>query len=331
MQGATTTVLCPKLQVTKVPGSSSVSANDPIGFAITVSNGGVGVANNVTLIDKVPTDPGLAWSISGLSPSGCKLSMNVLTCHLGNMNPGGSTSINLASGTSRDTCGDVDNTASATTTNGAAAQSSAGVTVNCPDLMVTKTAASNPVNAGQNAVFNITVNNLGPGVARAATLSDALPTGVSWSEDSAACKIFGGLMSCNFGDLASGQMQTVHVTGTTPARLCGPLKNTATVGAANEDRDDLARTGISTATINLNCQADLSIVKQPQASKVSKGSSLLYLITVHNAGPYPAQGLVMSDPLPMGTVFTSLAAGGACIKPPVVPRKLLAVSFPLSR
>jgi uncharacterized repeat protein (TIGR01451 family) len=315
-QGATTTVLCPQLQVTKLPTSSSASADDAIGFAVSVTNGGAGIADGVILTDPLPTDPGLSWSISGPNPSGCTISAGVLTCNIGSLNPGGSASVNISSPTTPATCGDVDNTAAATTTNGVPARSSAGVTVGCPDLMVTKTPATNPLDAGQNAVFNIVVNNLGSGIARGATLKDALPTGINWSDDSKACKIAAGVMTCNFGDLAAGQTQTVHVTGATSSRLCAPLTNTATVAATNEDAANLANNG-STATININCQADLSIIKLPLLLRVSKGSLQSYLIGVFNAGPHPAQGVVISDPTPTGTVFAALVAGGSCTKPAV--------------
>ncbi len=51
------------------------------------------------------------------------------------------------------------------------------------------------------------------------------------------------------------------------------------------------------------------------APAVTQGSWQTYLIAVYNAGPHPAQGVVMSDPTPTGTVFASLLAGGSCTKP----------------
>ena len=121
-------------------------------------------------------------------------------------------------------------------------------------------------------------------------------------------------MTCNFGNLAASQTQTVTVTGATPAKLCAPLINTASVTATNESAADLTNNS-STATININCQADLGIVKIPALAKVHSGSFQTYLIAVYNAGPHPAQGVVISDPTPTGTVFASLIAGGSCTKP----------------
>ena len=116
--------------------------------------------------------------------------------------------------------------------------------------------------------------------------------------------------------MAGSQTQTVTVTEATPAKLCAPLMNTASVTATNETSADLANNS-STATININCQADLGILKLPLLPKVAQGSWQTYLIAVYNAGPHAAQGVVMSDPTPTGTVFASLVAGGSCTKPAV--------------
>ena len=163
-------MLCPQLQVTKTPSNSTASADDTIGFGITVNNNGAGVADGVMMTDTLPAETGSNWSITRPNSSGCTIAAGVLTCSIGSLNPSGSASVNISSPTTPATCGAVNNTATATATNGVTAQSSTAVTVGCPDLMVTKTPASNPVNAGQNAVFNIVVNNIGNGVARGTTL-----------------------------------------------------------------------------------------------------------------------------------------------------------------
>ena len=182
-QGATATVLCPQLQVTKTPSSSAASADDTIGFGITVNNNGAGIADGVILTDPLPTESGLSWSITGSNPSGCTIAAGVLSCTIGSLNPGGTAAVSISSPTTPATCGAVNNTATATAINGVTAQSSTAVTVGCPDLMVTKTPATNPVNAGQNAAFNIVVNNLGNGVAHGTTLDDKLPTGITWTDN----------------------------------------------------------------------------------------------------------------------------------------------------
>jgi uncharacterized repeat protein (TIGR01451 family) len=314
-QGASSTVLCPQLQVTKTPTSSTASANDTIGFGITVSNGGNGAAEGVMLTDTLPTAPGLNWSITSQNPTDCSIASGTLSCNVGTLNAGATATVNISSPTTPATCGTVSNTAAATTTNGTGAESSTSITVGCPNLMITKTAASNPVNAGQNAVFNISVNNLGNGIARAATLTDQLPAGFTWSNNNTACSISSsGLMTCDFGDMLAGQTQTVQLTAPTPARLCAPISNSASVTATNETTANLNNDS-SSATININCQADLAILKLPVFGTVKPGALQIYLIAATDTGPHPAQNVVINDPLPAGTVFASLIATGSCSKP----------------
>src|SRR4029453_17026543 len=99
---------------------------------------------------------------------------------------------------------------------------------------VVKTADRGTIDAGDTAAFTIVVTNNGPGTAKSVTLSDPLPAGIAWQEDSADCSIANGTLSCQFGNLVAGASRTVHVTGQTDPADCGDLVNTATVAASNE-------------------------------------------------------------------------------------------------
>jgi uncharacterized repeat protein (TIGR01451 family) len=65
--------------------------------------------------------------------------------------------------------------------------------------------------------------------------------------------------------------------------------------------------------------ADLSILKVDTPDPVTAGSSLVYSLSVSNEGPDDASSVVVSDPLPAGTSFASLAApaGWSCTDPGV--------------
>ena len=109
--------------------------------------------------------------------------------------------------------------------------------LNCPDVVVTKTAPKDTIDAGDTASFTITVTNNGPGIAKNVTLNDPLPADIAWQDDSADCSITNGTLSCQFGDLDPEESRTVHVSGTTDAQDCGVLLNTATVSASNEPQE----------------------------------------------------------------------------------------------
>src|SRR5436305_10632835 len=57
----------------------SVSAGDQIGFTITLTNSGAGIARNVTGNDTLPSNPGTSWSIDAAhSDSGWSITAGAL-------------------------------------------------------------------------------------------------------------------------------------------------------------------------------------------------------------------------------------------------------------
>ena len=106
-----------------------------------------------------------------------------------------------------------------------------------PSLSITKTADAASVNAGSQIGFTVTLSSNGPGTATGVTLSDALPTGtgVSWSMSSSVngCSIASNTLSCDFGDLASGQTRIIHLISATTTSSCGVYNNTASASATN--------------------------------------------------------------------------------------------------
>ena len=294
---ATITVKCATIQVTKTPDQGTVSAGDPIGFTITASNSGAGSASGVTVTDTLPTDAGLSWTIDAAgSDSGCSITAGVLSCNFGTIAAGGSKHVHITSPTTAATCGSVDNTANVTTSNDGSDSDNATITVNCPNVTVLKTADQGTIDAGDTAAFTIVVTNEGPGTAKGVTLTDTLPSGVVWSEDSAACSITAGVLSCNFGDLADSATRTVHVTGATDAADCGVLTNTAVVAASNESVENVGDNS-STATITVNCP-DLLVTKDADQGTVNAGENIGFTVEVTNNGTGTAHGVTVTDTLP---------------------------------
>ena len=91
-------------------------------------------------------------------------------------------------------------------------------------------------------------------------------------------------------------------TGTVSAAATGDLVNSAEVlppaGLANRT------SAIATDSDPITARADLGLTKTGPASIVA-GNNLIYSITVTNAGPSDAVGVVVSDATPAGLVFVS--------------------------
>src|SRR5438094_627025 len=90
---ATITVNFASIHITKVADTPSVNAGDPIHYTITVNNTDTGDTRDDTVNDTLPTNPGLAWTVSP-SQGTCSGST---TCALGTIAAGGSATITLSS------------------------------------------------------------------------------------------------------------------------------------------------------------------------------------------------------------------------------------------
>ena len=296
----TTDVLFPSLDITKKADAGSVSAGDPIGYTITVSNGGPGTAFDVLMHDTLPTDPGLNWSIESTTGGwDCAIAAGELTCggQGFDLASGDSASVHITSPTTSATCGTVSNTGIADASN--TTQVSTGVvtiTVECAGISVVKTPDAGTVDAADQVGFTITVANAGPGEAKDVHLDDLLPTnaGLSWSIDGGTgqqlCSITQGSLVCDFGDMAAGDSYTVHITSDTDATTCGQIDNTATVTISNGDgaSDD--------ASIIVNCP-DLGIdIEKTGPAQAHVGDTITYDFTVQLTTPEPLLNVTVTDP-----------------------------------
>lgn len=117
------------------------------------------------------------------------------------------------------------------------------------DLSLTKTASPNPGQVGVNLSYRLTATNSGPATATAVTVTDTLPSGVSFVSASAtqgSCS-GSGPVNCNLGNLAAGAsaIVTIVVTPSTP----GQIVNSATVSANESDFDTSNNTAATTTVI----------------------------------------------------------------------------------
>ena len=102
------------------------------------------------------------------------------------------------------------------------------------DLKVTMTAST----SGKNIIYAITVTNDGPAEAAGVTVTDALPSGVSFVSvisTQGTCR-GGKSITCNLGTLASGSSATVTLR-VNRTNTKNPIQNTATATATTFDID----------------------------------------------------------------------------------------------
>jgi len=194
------------------------------------------------------------------------------------------------------------------------------------DLAITKTDSPDPVTAGANLTYTITVTNNGPAAAATASWSDTLPVGTAfvslpaiagWSCTTPAVGA-AGTIACVNPSVALGSAVFALTVAVNPAVAAGTLlSNTAITTSATAD-DNLTNNS-ATATTNVIAAADLSITKVDTPDPVAPGSNLGYSITVNSIGPSNAATVALSDTLSAGTTFVSLSlpGGWSCTTPAV--------------
>jgi uncharacterized repeat protein (TIGR01451 family) len=296
------------LTLTKTADAPTVNAGQAIGYTITISNAtGAATAHGVTINDTLPVGDGIVWTITP-AVTGCSIASGKLTCSFGDLAGGASRSVHLSSPTTVASCAAYQNLASVASTNGDAPDASATTTVLCPGLNLLKTADNLLVNAGSPIGFTVTVTNTGTGAASGVVISDPLPTGtgIVWSINPpvTGCAITGGnQLTCTFATLAAAATQTVHVVSPTTKDSCQAYPNTATLTAAIGNGDT------AEALSTVQCPV-VTLAKTADAASVNAGEPIGFVITVTNAGPAPAAGVVVSDTLSSGSGLSWSIADG---------------------
>jgi uncharacterized repeat protein (TIGR01451 family) len=153
------------------------------------------------------------------------------------------------------------------------------------DLGASLAASPNPVLAGQNLTYILTVTNLGPATASSVTLTDAFPASVTFVSASPGCVNLGGNVVCSVGTLASGGSSnfTVVVTPT----VAGLITNTLTVASPTADPNSANNTAASVTTVD----AAPAITAQPASQTANAGTSVTFQVAAGGTAPLDYQWL----------------------------------------
>jgi uncharacterized repeat protein (TIGR01451 family) len=176
------------------------------------------------------------------------------------------------------------------------------------DLVVTKSGPA-AATAGGQATYSIEVTNNGPSQANNVSVGDTPPAGFTFNSGTAPC---GGGFACNLGTLDPGDSVQFDATfDIDPSAPTGDVDNTATVTSDTPDPD--AANDTATATTTLGADADLMLTKTASTQGVAEGDQFDYTLTVENAGPSTATGVVITDNLPPSQ---TLVASSGCAEDP---------------
>ena len=180
------------------------------------------------------------------------------------------------------------------------------------DLAVEKTDNATTAVAGMTIDYRVTVTNNSALTVSGVTVVDNFPpdlTNVQWICNGAGATCTGSGTG-NINDtvtLLPGGLANYLITATIAASMPpGTLTNTATVTATGYTETNPTN-NTATDTTAIVAEANLVLTKSTSSTPVA-GGDITYTITLRNAGPSDAQDVVLTDVLPAGTSFVSLAA-----------------------
>ena len=232
------------LSLTKNASPTPVLPVDALTYTVTVTNNGPGSATGVQIVDTLPAS--VAFDSAVATQGSCGVAGSVVTCSVGILAAGQQATATITVFTSS-SLGFITNTSTviAVEDDPVPGNNAASVVVEVvappaiADISVTKSLVP-PTFAvvGKSIGFGFTIENDGPGFAHNLTLTDVLPSGVTYDSFGASqgtCSEVGGTVTCDLGTLIKRDTATVviHVI----PNSVGQITNTGSVSADEADPD----------------------------------------------------------------------------------------------
>jgi uncharacterized repeat protein (TIGR01451 family) len=301
------------LSLTKSDSPDPVMEGQQLTYTLTVDNAGPHSASAVQLTDTLPA--GVTFDSATASQGTCSETAGTVECALGTIADDASASVEI----------DVTPQAPGTLTNEASVTSdvadpdtadrsaTAETTVDpVADLALTKSDAPDPVLAGEQLTYTLTVSNSGPRSATGVQLTDTLPASVTFDSatpSQGTCSQDAGVVTCALDTITNGGGASVEITVT--PQEGGTITNEASV--VSDQRDPTPADNSASTETTVDPSADLELTKTDSPDPVLAGELLTYTLDIHNAGPSSAAAVQMIDTLPAGVTFDSATpTQGSC-------------------
>lgn len=189
--------------------------------------------------------------------------------------------------------------------------------INKTDLGITMSDTPDPVAAGTDVTYTLTVTNHGLNPATSVQVIDTLSDGLSYQDSSLACSEAGQVLTCGLGEISSGARKSFTITGRVPADLVhlngGPASITNRADVANlAGRDPNAANNKVSESTKVIAVADLAVTESkaidpPDQILIGETLDVTVRTTVSNGGP--------SSPMDAKILTAASAGPGASVEP----------------
>ena len=289
------------LALSKSDTPDPVAPNGIINYTISWAVSGSEVAQNVVITDAIPANTTL------VSPGTCSAAGSLVTCSLGNQNPGALGAVvlqvrvntPLANGTV------INNAARISDSNGGTpVVATAATTVNSDHQFTLSKGAASVVQAGQLLTYTISWSVTGDEPAASVTITDAVPANTTYVSCTSGCTQAGGVVTWALGARVPGNSGTVQFT----VQVVSPLPNGTLIN--NTARIfDATRNAAATAATTVGSGHGYSLSKSDAPDPVQAGGALVYTLNWSLSGNEAATGVVITDALPANVTFASCTNG----------------------
>jgi uncharacterized repeat protein (TIGR01451 family)/CSLREA domain-containing protein len=290
-----------ELTIEKSGHPNPVYVGEELVYNISVTNNGTATADPVVVMDTLPAEVEYQSDTGGCTVYDAG-PPEVLECDLGALGPSETFVFEITVLVRPDAePGIIVN--SATVNDEATDTTRTLVRAPIVDLVIDKTDSPDPVMAGQELFYQLSVTNVGQATATSVTVTDTLPAQVQYIDNTDGCigPDPSNTLICSLGDLAGGASRSFEIKTRVRADavVTEPdatlvITNTAQVGSEELEYNP-ADNSVTQSTF-VEELADLTVLKWSKPDEVVQaGEVFTYTIFVENLGPSFARNISIRD------------------------------------